>query len=337
MDPIKKNKIWLNKKMSTYLYDNSNRCLFIIFISSLFSLHSFAQGDASVIVHTDAKQIIVGDQTRVFIEAKINPSSCRLEWAAIPDTFNDLEVVEKGKIDTVKDGGFVTYRQRLLLTGFDSGVFMVPGFVFPVIPNSGNPYTIQTDSFQLFVQTVSVDTTKAFKGIKGIINVKSSWRDYIWYIAGGSLLLLVVIFLIIYLATRKKTVAPMPQKPSESLQEKTLRQLTELDMRQLWQKNQVKEYYVELTDIVRNYVEMRFQTPALELTTDELLYKVQIHRELQPHYALLSSILHTADLAKFAKAQPLPQEHMDAMEKAKQFVETSKPIIVTETPTEKII
>ena len=129
----------------------------------------------------------------------------------------------------------------------------------------------------------------------------------------------------------------MPQKPSESLQEKTLRQLTELDMRQLWQKNQVKEYYVELTDIVRNYVEMRFQTPALELTTDELLYKVQIHRELQPHYALLSSILHTADLAKFAKAQPLPQEHMDAMEKAKQFVETSKPIIVTETPTEKII
>ncbi len=155
MNLIKQNKIWLNKGMSTYLYDNTNRCLFVVFImfiSAFFSLHSFAQNDASVVVRTDAKQIMIGDQARVFIEAKINPSSCRLEWAAIPDTFNDLEVVERGKIDTVKDGGFVTYRQRLLLTGFDSGVFMVPGFVFPVIPNSGNPYTIQTDSFQLLVQ-----------------------------------------------------------------------------------------------------------------------------------------------------------------------------------------
>ena len=40
---------------------------------------------------------------------------------------------------------------------------------------------------------------------------------------------------------------------------------------------------------------------------------------------LLADILHTADLAKFAKAQPLPQEHTDAMDKAKQLVRTSKP------------
>ena len=56
---------------------------------------------------------------------------------------------------------------------------------------------------------------------------------------------------------------------------------------------------------------------------------------MQPHTEVLASILHTADLAKFAKWQPLPQEHFDAMDNARKFVDGSRPPIVTETPTEK--
>ncbi len=292
--------------------------------------------DASAGARMDARQIVVGDQARLFIEVKNNPSTGRLQWATIPDTVNDLEIVERGKIDTLAQGGFVTYRQRLLITGFDSGMFKLPPFVFSVIPNSGTPYTIQTDSFSLLVQTVAVDTTKGFKGIKNIIYVKSTWRDYIWYFIGGIILIILTVFVVLYFIRNKKIAPPKPQGPVETLQDKTLRLLSELDTRQLWQKNQVKEYYVELTDIIRNYIEERFHTPAMELTTDELLYKVQLHRELQPYQTLLSVILHTADLAKFAKAQPLPQEHTDAMEKACEFVNTSRPVII-ETPTEKTI
>ena len=87
---------------------------------------------------------------------------------------------------------------------------------------------------------------------------------------------------------------------------------------------------------MRGYIEERFNTHALELTTDELLTKVQLTKDLQPYYTTLSIILHTADLAKFAKAQPLPQEHTEAMENAIQFVKSSKLIIIpisTETKT----
>jgi hypothetical protein len=286
----------------------------------------FAQGDAHVTARMDVRQITVGDQARFFIEAQHNPSVGRLQWAVIPDTFNKLEIVERGKIDTVKQGDIVTYRQRLIITGFDSGMFKIPAFVFPVIPNSGTPYTVQTDSFALMVQTVPVDTTKAFKGIKGIMYVKSTWQDYIWYILGGLLFLGLITFVIIYFIRNKKAAPPKPQGPVETLQERTLRFLSELDAKQLWQKRQVKEYYVELTGIVRGYIEKRFNTQAMELTTDELLDKAQTNAELQPYQSLLSVILHTADLAKFAKAQPLPQEHTDAMEKARQFVSSSRPL-----------
>jgi hypothetical protein len=282
----------------------------------------------------DANKITVGDQARVFIEVIHNSKEGNLQWAAIPDTFNSLEVVEKGKIDTSKQGPLIVMRQRLLVTGFDSGMFVIPRFQFSVIPNGGQAYVIQTDSFSLLVQTVAVDTTKGFVGIKGIIQVKSTWKDYIWLIVGGIILLGLVAFMIYYFRKNKSVAAPVavPKGPVETLQERYIRLLNELEEKKLWQNNSVesiKLYYTELTDLLRVYIEERFQTAMLELTTDEILQKVRTHKEMNSQHDILSRILYTADLAKFARAQPLPAEHMQAMENAKQFVYNTKPVITT--------
>jgi hypothetical protein len=311
---------------------NKQAGIVVFLFALLASLGAIAQ-ETKVSARMDAAKIVVGDQARLFIDVAHNPASGTLEWAAIPDTFNSLEVVERGKIDTVKQGATITYRQRLLITGFDSGMFKVPSFMFAVIPPTGEAYGIASDSFQLLVETVPVDTTKAFKPIKDVMDVKGSWRDYIWLIIGAAVFIALLVFIVAYFVKNKKVAIPKPAGPVETLQERTLRLLAELDTKQLWQKKQVKEYYVQLTDIVRNYIEERFHTPALELTTDELLYKVQHHRELQPYHGLLSGILYTADLAKFAKAEPLPQEHMAAMDNAKKLVESSKPVIINTTDT----
>lgn len=311
------------------MYKSAGRKLVFITALIFVSMYAVAQGDARVNARMDARQIVIGDQARLFLEATHNPAAGRLEWPAIPDTINQLEIVEKGKIDTVKNGGTVTYRQRLLVTGFDSGVFHIPPFQFAIIPGGGQPALLLSDSFDLLVQGIAVDTTKAFKPIKNIIYVKSTWLDYIWYIVGALLFIGLGIFVAAYFLKNKKNVVPAPRKPAIPIQDQMLARLAELDARQLWQKNQVKEYYVELTDIVRGYIELRFSTPALELTTDELLYKAKMHRDLQPYISLLTVILQTADLAKFAKWQPLPQEHFDAMENAKKFIDSSRPAPVT--------
>jgi len=293
---------------------------------------AFAQGDAKVTARIDANKISIGDQARLFIEVQHNPSQSRLQWAYIPDTFNTLEVVEKGKIDTIKQGDIVTYKQRLLVTGFDSGAYTIPAFIFPVVPNSGTAYTVQTDSFSLLVQTVAVDTSKGFRGIKGIMQVKNTWLDYIWYIIGGIVLIALAIFIGMRMAKKKKPVpVTVPQGPVETLQERTVRVLRELEQQGLWQKGQVKEYYTQLTDILRGYIEQRFLTPAMELTTDELLYSARGHKEMHAQLYLLTNILQTADLEKFAKAQPLPHEHTTALDQAIEFVNNTKPVI-TETP-----
>jgi hypothetical protein len=308
--------------------------IFVLLCAGLLqSKQAYAQ-DAAVSVTPDANKIMVGDQLRLFIEAKHNNKQSRLQWAAIPDTFNKLEIVERGKIDTITNGDIVTYKQRVLVTGFDSGMFVVPQFTFPVIPNGGTAYTIQTDSFQLLVQTVAVDTTQPYKGIKGIMTVQSSWMDYIWFIIGGLLFIGLAIFVFFYFIKNKKVAAlpPPPSAPVETLQQQALNMLTKLEQRQLWQNGRIKEYYSELTDILRSYIEARFDVPTLELTTDEMLANARKHKDLNRHVELLGSILYTADLAKFAKAEPLPHEHTDAMENARKFVNATPSPVTTETP-----
>lgn len=302
----------------------------VLLLLLLAGYTSFAQ-EEKVGARIDAAQITVGDQARLFVEAQHNPATSKLQWAAIPDTFNGLEVVEKGKIDTIKNGNIVTYKQRVLITGFDSGMHVVPRFIFTVLPNSGIPQTLQTDSFPILVQPVAVDTTKPFKGIKDIVGVESSWKDYIGYIIGGILLAVLIAVVIVYLRKRKQLApAPIPEGPKETPNEKALRLLGELEQQKLWENNNPKEYHTQLVDILRIYMEERFGVNVMELTSDEILQKVALHKEMTSHRMLLSNIFYIADLAKFAKAQPTPQEHMAAMDYAKQFIMATKPVVVVE-------
>lgn len=312
-----------------------NKGVYLLAIMLMIAIRGAAQADTRVSARMDATQITIGDQARIFLEVHHNPADGKLQWATIADTFNTLEITEKGKIDTIKEGNKITYRQQLRVTGFDSGIYKVPPYQFIIISQSGTPSVLSTDSFMLSVNTVQVDTTKAFRPIKNIIFVDSSWKEYLPYIVAGVIFLALLVFVIVYFLRNRSVATPKPAPPAEPLNDRMLRLLGELDKKELWQKDQVKEYYVELTDIVRSYIEERYRTPALELTTDELLDKAKVHKELRQYHDILAVILRTADLAKFAKGKPLPQEHFDAMDNARKFIESSRPVITVTPSTDK--
>ncbi|RYE25783.1 MAG: hypothetical protein EOP51_02875 [Sphingobacteriales bacterium] len=305
---------------------HASKYLLFFILLLLAAMRTQAQ-NAAATSKLDADRISVGDQARLFLEVTHVSGDNKIQWAEIPDTFNKLEIVERGRIDTITKGVMTTYKQSLLVTGFDSGAYVIPEFVFPVIPNSGVAYIVQSPALQLLVQTVAVDTTKGFRDIKGIIAVKSSWKDYILIIVGALVFIVLAIVVVNYFIRNKKAPIPLaqPKAPVETLQEKTLRLLANLSADELWQRGQVKEYYTQLTDILREYIEARYNKPTMELTTDELLASARRHHEMKDHVSLLFDVLYTADMAKFAKAQPLPQEHITAMENTVKFVNATKP------------
>jgi hypothetical protein len=282
-------------------------------------------GDASATLISESDRLIVGGEARVVLSAQHDPARSRIAWPIIPDSFGKLEVLNKDKIDTIKQGGFVQYRQLLLVTGFDSGLFRIPPFGLKVSPAAGAPYVIQTGAIDLLVQPVPVDTTKPFKPIKGIMIVEASWRDYIWWIVAGIFALLAIVLIVYFMRQKKHRIPPPPPAP-EPLHVRAIRLLDALEAEQLWQRGEVKEYYVRLTDILRGYIEARFGVKAMERTTDELAAAARLHPGLSPYANGLFAVLATADMAKFARAQPLPAEHVAAMQATKDFITTTIPV-----------
>ena len=108
-----------------------------------------------------------------------------------------------------------------------------------------------------------------------------------------------------------------------------LQNLVLLEDKKLWQNGKIKEYYSELTDILRQYLFQQHGIEAMEMITSEILAAYD-SVGLQPDgRAILSSILVQADYTKFAKAIPQRSENELSMTYAKQFIEVTKPVPVS--------
>ncbi|MBK9798239.1 MAG: hypothetical protein IPP56_00410 [Bacteroidetes bacterium] len=91
----------------------------------------------------------------------------------------------------------------------------------------------------------------------------------------------------------------------------------------MWQEGKYKIYQIRLSDIVRSYIENRFQIAAMEQTTDETMRSMRrIHIEDGLRFKL-RQLLSLSDMVKFAKEQPLPSENEQSMEDAILFVKTT--------------
>ena len=139
-----------------------------------------------------------------------------------------------------------------------------------------------------------------------------------------------------HLAKRGKTIAdlfkPEPPLPPHIV---AIAALEALQNQKLWQNNKHKEYYSALTDILRTYLDGRFEVGAMEMTTDEILEAIKsidLPKKLEMDVV---NLLRDADLVKFAKAMPDASENESAFSKVYYFVEETKPVEQTEDEEDK--
>jgi hypothetical protein len=142
-------------------------------------------------------------------------------------------------------------------------------------------------------------------------------------------LLVVLVILAIYFflikKKKKEPVIKMRLKPTIPADEAALEALETLRLKKLWQSGRVKEYYSEMTDIVREYIELRFSIRALEMTTDEISSSIrQVAVNGQAREKLVSTLT-LADLVKFAKEQPMPMENDLCLNQCIDFVRETRP------------
>ncbi len=304
----------------------------------VFALISIAsQGQINFRATLDSSTITIGDQVQLTLSA-FNSGKAHLFFPTSEElSRNNIQVITQ-RYDTTFDasGKILSYNQKTILTSFDEGIDTLSDlFIRYQYPNdSVMEYKMET----LFLQVlgVDVDTTLAIKDIAGIVKVPYTFRDFLpWILLALGIVLLAFLGYYFYKRIKnKKPLIPITKVPELLPEEKALQSLEALRILGLWKKGQIKEYHTQLTDIIRTYLESQFGIFAVEMTSDQILEAYAAIRNMpQDSFAKLRQILQIADMVKFAKSEPLPNEHDMSMSNAVAFVEETARIVVEQRKT----
>jgi flagellar basal body-associated protein FliL len=271
--------------------------LLMVFLNGFYST-------AQVSVSTDTTTIAIGEQ--ISYEISVETDSMNLVVFPEGQTFMPLELVESSAVDSIRQAERVKLLKRYLLTQFDSGAYTIPGQKVLI-----QDQAYYTDSIQVKVLGVEVDTTKqGLYDIKPLIETEKS-RGSI-----GTVLLIILAllalagFLMYWFIWRKNPLTEEEEIALLPPYEQAKYALSKLEQSQYLIRSQVKEFYSELTLILRNYLDQKVYDRALESTTDQLIARLQLLKEgnqiplKKDTIKNIESILKRADLVKFAKSQP---------------------------------
>ncbi len=276
--------------------------LFLLAAATVFGQQK--QVEASI----DSTKIKIGSQFHLTLKATVDTAAT----VSFPEgkNFGMLEVLESYPVDTIKKGAVYELVKKYGLTQFDSGRYVIPRL--PVIINNKN---IQTDSLSIEVESVKVDTLQQkMYDIKPVATGKA--QSFKWlYILLAALAVLGAAGFFAYRYFKNRKIQPKKEPLIHASPiEKATMQLKVLENKELLQKGAVKDYYSELTDIARTYIEEAIYVPAMESTTSELIeaMRLAVMRKKMPlsreTFEEFEKVLRTADMVKFAKSKPLDFE-----------------------------
>ena len=250
-------------------------------------------------------------------------------------TIGQLEVIQSYPIDTVKKNDTYELIKKYGLTQFDSGKYTIPSIKILI---DKKPFL--TDSIRVEVASVKVDTLQQkMYDIKDITAVDNGIGDWWKYVLG--LIIILGIGAFVYWFVKKRQQKKIEEEVYKTPIEKATSLLNNLEQKELVQKGEIKEYYSELTDIARNYIEEAIHIPAMESTTSELIQAIRTastkkKMTLTPETVEnLERVLRQADLVKFAKSKPLDFEITDDRNKIQKVILTLDNAIPTEIPAEE--
>jgi len=275
-----------------------------VFVFLLCGSKMSAQESPRISTEIDTTFIKIGEQVQWKVTVDIDST----DFVIFPEgqTFSPLETVEAFATDTTRNKDRLTLQKIYALTQFDSGAYKLPSQRIDI-----NGTGFMTDSSLINVATVPVDTlNQKMYDIKPIINVEKSNYTFWKYLLIGLLILLILGGLFYWFVLRKK---PLTEEEKVALlppYDRALLELKKLENSKYLIQDEYKQYYSELTTIVRSYLEEDAHVTALESTTGQLIEKLELLKDAgelkldDDTIKQFQQILQTADLVKFAKNKP---------------------------------
>lgn len=311
--------------------------IFCIIILVCFLQTNFSFADSFVKASLDSVNLLMGNMTTLYLEVS-QPKDAKGEFpllsrlrddGIIPICGDSVELRTPSKIDTIVNGNNLKIKFDVPLQAFDSGYYKLPEFVYVIGKDS-----LKSNILALKVYPVNADADTPINDYASIAEPEnSSIFDYIpdWILDLWWLWIILILALLgsLYAIKRYKKVGYIiPKKPEPTPYEAAMEALRHLKEKKLWEQGLEKEYFTELTDILRIYLFRRFGINAMEMTSRQILASLKSDKELKDKRSYFRQILDMSDFVKFAKVRPLPDDNVSAYDNAVRFIEETKPVPV---------
>ena len=300
-----------------------NRIIYIILL-----ITCALQTSAQVFVESkiDSIEILIGEQTDLTLSVTADKGAKVKLPVYKPNQYitPGVEVLDNSVADTSQlDNGLVKISRKYTLTSFDENLYYLPPMKVVV---DGKTY--KSKSLALKVLTVPLDTLhpEKFYPPKGVQDnpfLWSEWEPTFWL----SVLFVIMCVLTYYLWTRLKENKPVIARvrlvKKIPPHQRALKEIEGIREKKMSMQEDQKAYYTMLTDVLRKYIRERFGFNALEMTSSEIIARLQQDGD-KKMIDELKELFTTADLVKFAKYSTLINENDANLVNAVEFINTTK-------------
>ncbi|MDK7374022.1 hypothetical protein QP519_00455 [Weeksella virosa] len=298
-------------------------------LAAFYFFFSFYMVFAQLQSRIDTARIKIGEPIKLQFQLPIQTN----DQVVLP-TFSDtlsyhIEILQH-QLDTLTNSaGKKTLQQTLEITSFEPGQFLIKPI--KIIKNND---TLRTQSFQIYVLDVNVDTENPqFAPNKPIMEEYYTWKDYwnrywIYGIVTLILFIIAIILVVLYIRSKSKGLKSIVKKtPFDEMMD----ELNSIDKKKYLERNEQKEFYSHLSFALKNYIGRLYHFHGTELLTDELVDEVAKKEEIdEKEVQQLNRFLSDADLVKFAKQTFDVSVGLSYREWIEKFVQQLKPMEIPE-------
>ena len=290
-----------------------------------------AQSAVTAVVIAPEGPFTVGDPVELQL-AVTHPAGYHVIQPELPEAWGDFIVKSQSPATTVtlEDGKEMTMfviDTRL----FAPGEFSTPPLTVTVTDGAGQLSEVTAAPVPVTLTSVLVEGDSELRDIKP--QAELPFVNYLPWIVGALALAAVVAVIFLWWKRRQARLA-LAAVDNRLPHEIALDDLTRIGQLGLPEQQRFKEHYTLVSDTVRIYIERTQGVPMLERTTGEIRMGLRNSSLTANSTQQLIDFLEESDLVKFSEFMPTEAEAYEAITQARQIVETTMPIVITEEDLE---
>ncbi len=256
------------------------------------------------------KRLTIGDPFEIIVNIE-TPSNKNLSEPSI-DSIEPFAILSQAH-KIIQEKGRSRHTYHFKATAFNTGELKFPAIKF-FLKDKDKIDTIATNMIDIKIASLLPEGMRDINDIKEMIEFPNPLPVVLLIVAicAG---LLTYLGIKLYKKLKKKEPTEEEKIPCW---ERALNSLDTLIKEDLINKGLIKRFYYTLTEIIKHYLEERFNFPAIEQTTTEILQSMKLLKI--PLRDEFQDVFQYADMVKYAKFVPPPTASEEIVKKSRELI-----------------